>query len=171
MVLNTAQVSWEPKGTPRKPPPPRNKAVIFGLIKGNQWVFIVPDHKAGYFLGVNVALGGSGPLGSHDLKLSKFLTLVSNTPETSWGTLCAARSDWFSCATVERPVFFVHRGGVFCFTGSGPGFDEKRLQVNSIVQDSGLKKLSSIFPAALKHLSNKNAWIFHCLTATPKRGW
>ncbi len=29
---------------------------------------IVPKNKAGYFLGVNVALGGSGPLGSHDFK-------------------------------------------------------------------------------------------------------
>ena len=35
--------------------PPRNKALIAGLIKGSQWL-IVPDHKAGYFLGVNVAL-------------------------------------------------------------------------------------------------------------------
>ena len=34
------------------PPSPRNnKALIFGLIKGNQWVFIVPDRKAGDFLG------------------------------------------------------------------------------------------------------------------------
>ena len=29
--------------------PPRNKGLIAGLIKGNQWVFISPDHKAGYF--------------------------------------------------------------------------------------------------------------------------
>ena len=40
------------------------KALIAGLIKGNQWL-IVPDHKAGYFLG-GVALGG-GTLGSHDI--------------------------------------------------------------------------------------------------------
>ena len=33
------------------PPPPSNKGFIAGLIKGNQWVFINPDHKAGYFLG------------------------------------------------------------------------------------------------------------------------
>ena len=33
---------------------PRNKGLIFGLIKGNQWL-INPDHKAGYFL------GGPGP--------------------------------------------------------------------------------------------------------------
>ena len=33
------------------PPPPGNKALIAGLIKGNQWVFIVPKNKA---------------LGSHD---------------------------------------------------------------------------------------------------------
>ena len=37
----------------------RNKGLVFGLIKGNQWVFIDPKNKAGYFLGV-VALGG-GP--------------------------------------------------------------------------------------------------------------
>ena len=34
-----------------------HKGLIAGLIKGNQWVFINPDHKAGYFLG-GVALGG-----------------------------------------------------------------------------------------------------------------
>ena len=32
-----------------QPTPPRNKALIFGLLKGNQWVFISPDHEAGYF--------------------------------------------------------------------------------------------------------------------------
>ena len=48
------------------PPPPRNKALIFGLIKGNQWVFIVPDHKAGYFLGYPRGIGGV-PLDSHDI--------------------------------------------------------------------------------------------------------
>ena len=42
---------------PAHVPPTRNKGWIFGLIKGNQWL-INPDHKAGYFLGVNVALGG-----------------------------------------------------------------------------------------------------------------
>ena len=30
--------------------PPRNKGLIAGLIKGNQWL-ISPDHKAGYFWG------------------------------------------------------------------------------------------------------------------------
>ncbi len=39
------QVSWEPKGT------------LQGLIKGNQWL-IVPDHKAGYFLGERWQPGG-----------------------------------------------------------------------------------------------------------------
>ena len=33
-------------------------------------VFISPDHKAGYFLGVNVTLGGWDPLGSHDIDAS-----------------------------------------------------------------------------------------------------
>ena len=36
--------------------PLRNKGLIAGLIKGNQWL-INPKHKAGYFLG-GVALGG-----------------------------------------------------------------------------------------------------------------
>ena len=45
------------QGNPRTCPPPKlrlppsNKGLIAGLIKGNQWVFINPDHKAGYFLG------------------------------------------------------------------------------------------------------------------------
>ena len=40
---------------------PRNKGLIAGLVKGNQWVFISPDHKGPrLFLGGNVALGG-GP--------------------------------------------------------------------------------------------------------------
>ena len=48
---------------PQSGAPPRNKGLIFGLIKGNQWVFISPDHKGPrLFLGGNVALGGS-PLG------------------------------------------------------------------------------------------------------------
>ena len=38
--------------------PPRNKALIAGLIKGNQWVFINPDHKALFFGGEGVALAG-----------------------------------------------------------------------------------------------------------------
>ena len=33
--------------------PPRNKGLIAGLIKGNQWVFISPDHK-----GPRLFLGG-----------------------------------------------------------------------------------------------------------------
>ena len=63
------QKSWESKGTPPQSHPPQE---IAGLIKGNQWVFIVPDHKAGYFFGgfprghrggVNV-----GPLDSQPMK-------------------------------------------------------------------------------------------------------
>ena len=41
------------------------KAIVFF---GNQWVFIVPKNKAGYLLGVNVALGGGGTLDSHDFR-------------------------------------------------------------------------------------------------------
>ena len=36
---------------PPNVPPPRNKGFIFGLIKGNQWVFISPKDKTGYFWG------------------------------------------------------------------------------------------------------------------------
>ena len=32
-------------------PPQIHKGLIAGLIKGKQWVFISPDHKAGYFWG------------------------------------------------------------------------------------------------------------------------
>ena len=53
--------SWQSKGTPPKATPPQ-------VITGNHWVFIVPDHKAGYFLGLNVALGPKGPLDSHDAR-------------------------------------------------------------------------------------------------------
>ena len=53
------------QGTPPKATPPKKQpALIAGLIKGNQWVFIVPDHKGPrlFLGGVNVALGG-GTLG------------------------------------------------------------------------------------------------------------
>ena len=41
----------------RKPPQgPRFPQEIAGLIKGNQWLR-VPDHKAGYFLGVPRGIG------------------------------------------------------------------------------------------------------------------
>ena len=99
--MGNRRISEEPKGTPPMPPPPGNKALIAGLIKGNQWVFIVPDHKAGYFLG-GVALGGV-PLDSHQtprvtslemdakrlptwriIPVSKWLiTMVSKSP--NWG--------------------------------------------------------------------------------------
>ncbi len=42
---------YSTKPPPGHVPPPRNKGLIAGLIKGNQWVFISPDHKAGYFWG------------------------------------------------------------------------------------------------------------------------
>ena len=37
--------------TPPNVPPSETKALIAGMIKGDQWVFTRPDHKAGYFLG------------------------------------------------------------------------------------------------------------------------
>ena len=61
MVMMMYQLlSWESKGTPPKLPPPENKALIAGLIKENQRL-IVPDHKAGYFLGGKRGIGGWAP--------------------------------------------------------------------------------------------------------------
>ena len=55
--VSTAPMSFHSHGILRGPPkatsPPRNKALIAGLIKGNQWVFIVPDHKALLLVGVS----------------------------------------------------------------------------------------------------------------------
>ena len=50
----------ESKVNPSKagPPPAVIRGLIAGLIKGNQWVFIVPDHKAGYFLRGKRSFGG-----------------------------------------------------------------------------------------------------------------
>ena len=42
-----------------------NHALIAGLIKGNQWVFISPDHKA-LFISGGGTLGG-GRLTSHQI--------------------------------------------------------------------------------------------------------
>ena len=44
-------------------PPQIHKGLIAGLIKGSQWVFISPNHKAGYFWGGYV---GGGWLTSHE---------------------------------------------------------------------------------------------------------
>ena len=44
--------------TPLTYPPQFDKGLIAGLIKRNQWVFVSPDHKAGYFQGRYV--GGVG---------------------------------------------------------------------------------------------------------------
>ena len=41
---------WSTGACPGHVPLPRNKGLIAGLIKGNQWL-ISPDHKAGYFWG------------------------------------------------------------------------------------------------------------------------
>ena len=52
---------------PPKATPPRNKGLIAGLIKGNHWVFISPDHKA-LFLGGRYVRGGGGRLTNPWLK-------------------------------------------------------------------------------------------------------
>ena len=46
LIPNTMASQPTPQRTPL-----RNKGLIAGLMKGNQWVFISPDHKA-LFLGV-----------------------------------------------------------------------------------------------------------------------
>ena len=65
-------ISWEPKGiyppyatfTPQEIAGPKNA----GLIKGNQWVFIVPKNKGPRLFpgGPTWHRGGYIPLGSHD---------------------------------------------------------------------------------------------------------
>ena len=58
---------------PATKPPKRNKGLTAGLIKGNQWVFISPDHKGPLlFLGEpnkTLALGGPKKPCSCDPKL------------------------------------------------------------------------------------------------------
>ncbi len=65
---------------------------MFGLIKGNQWVFIVPNNKAGYSLG-GVAVGG-GTLDSHD-------RLQKSKPLKNW----CLEDDRLSFWGVKRPIF------------------------------------------------------------------
>ena len=56
------EMSWELKVPTPRPPPPRNQALMFGLIKGNQWL-IVPLIRS--YLWGGVALGG-GNLDCHE---------------------------------------------------------------------------------------------------------
>ena len=46
-----------PPGPRTPPPPPRNKGLIAGLLKGSQWL-ISPKNKAGYFWGGWYVRGG-----------------------------------------------------------------------------------------------------------------
>ena len=85
------------------PSPPGNMALMFGFIKGNQWVFIVPKNKAGYFLGGKRGIGGVGPLDSHEISgslLYTWMTLVV-FPALKWRTL---RCDYLQ-AVVDGEVF------------------------------------------------------------------
>ena len=95
--------SWQSKGTPRKKQP----ALIAGLIKGNQWS-IVPDHKAGYFLGVAPR---GGPLGLQwRLDCPKIDSLNPKLQEIWQSILFFLRSDFF--VGRGRPTFwFVVFGG------------------------------------------------------------
>ncbi len=45
-------------GQPLTYPPAETKGLIAGLIKGNQWVFISPDHKALFPGGRGATSGG-----------------------------------------------------------------------------------------------------------------
>ena len=65
----TTVKSWESKVPPPKLRFPQEIAGPNSRpkIKGNQWVFIVPDHKGPrlFLGGFHVALGGTGALDSH----------------------------------------------------------------------------------------------------------
>ena len=63
-----------------QPPPPQfNNGLIAGLIKGNQWVFISPDHKAGYSWG-----GTSGGVGLPVMRPIVYKKIQSTTnPEVT----------------------------------------------------------------------------------------
>ena len=59
--------SWLVNQPPLTYPPPRNKGLIAGLIKGNRTVFISPDHKGPrLFLGGGYVRPGGGWLTSHE---------------------------------------------------------------------------------------------------------
>ena len=73
-MSDTLNHGYSTNPPPGHVPPPRNKGLIAGLIKGNQWL-ISPDHKAGHFWGGYVALGG-GWLNSHTLKVGSELTSI-----------------------------------------------------------------------------------------------
>ena len=75
-----------------------------GNLRGNQWVFIVPDHKAGYSLG-EVALGGA-PLDPHDVcKCSwqkKYLTKFHNRCHPSENKIFSPLNEGF--CTKKRKI-------------------------------------------------------------------
>ena len=91
-------VSWEPKGTPPNATfPPRNSRPYEGSI--NHWFPLIrPAIRAGYFLGVNVALGGSGPVDCHE---------CSEAEELFQSLLLIAIEGFFLRRfTADFPVFF-----------------------------------------------------------------
>ena len=108
--------------------PPENEALIAGPIKGKCWL-IVPDHKAGYFLGV---LGGIGDL--KPLRFPCFLVWQTSTPHvfvlkslfpqrTSWeaqkivAVLFECNLPWKKKQGIwTKPSFFW--GGVHCSCSS-----------------------------------------------------
>ena len=52
-LLNSYRYHGNPSCPPQSYPPQVHKGLIAGLIKGNHWVFISPDHKA-------LAISGGG---------------------------------------------------------------------------------------------------------------
>ena len=64
LVVIDCDCSMASQPAPPNVPPSRNRGLTAGLIKGNQWVFISPDHKAGYSWGGTWP--GGGRLTSHD---------------------------------------------------------------------------------------------------------
>ena len=79
-------------------------------MKGNQWVFIVPDHKAGYLFGGNVALGSRGTLDSHEVYRPNsptnrsFESVTPPTPERSCGTCRFGCKQWGNFFMVKNPT-------------------------------------------------------------------
>ena len=51
LMISHGKLNQTPPDHVHVPPETIHKALMFGLIKGNQWVFISPDHEAGYFWG------------------------------------------------------------------------------------------------------------------------
>ena len=102
-------------------PPRNNKALIFGL-KGNQWVFIVPDCKAGYFLGSPTWHWGV-PMTHHgEAWTPRSITLRSAgqlRPVVSWNELWIPCENWYTIIQciiyiyVYIYIYLLYRGSLY----------------------------------------------------------